>query len=99
MLPGVTAGLLSGQDTLTVPSLQAQLAAQLAGLGCGHLPRVLAAPYVASGQLVEKQTVEAKPAGAAHLAWRSSGRGKSLKWFLSRLSEPDARQQLLGTPS
>jgi DNA-binding transcriptional LysR family regulator len=99
MLPGVTAGLLSGQDTLTVPSLQAKLAAQLAGLGCGHLPRVLAAPYVASGQLVEKQTVEAKPAGAAHLAWRSSGRGKSLKWFLSRLSEPDARQQLLGTPS
>jgi DNA-binding transcriptional LysR family regulator len=99
MLPGVTAGLLSGQDTLTVPSLQAKLAAQLAGLGCGHLPRVLAAPYVASGQLVEKQTVEAKPAGAAHVAWRSSGRGKSLKWFLSRLSEADASQQLLGTPS
>jgi DNA-binding transcriptional LysR family regulator len=99
MLPGVTAGLLSGQDTLTVPSLQAKLAAQLAGLGCGHLPHMLAAPYIASGQLVEKQTVEAKPAGAAHLAWRSSGRGKSLKWFLARLAEADVRQQLLGTSS
>jgi DNA-binding transcriptional LysR family regulator len=99
MLPGVTAGLLSGQDTLTVPSLQAKLAAQLAGLGCGHLPHMLAAPYIASGQLVEKQTVEAKPAGAAHVAWRSSGRGKSLKWFLARLAEADVRQQLLGTSS
>lgn len=95
MLPGISAGLLTGQDTLTVPTVQAKLAAQLAGLGCGHLPRMLAAPHVASGQLVEKQTVEAKPAGAAHLAWRSSARGKSLKWFLARLPQADTRRQLL----
>ncbi len=97
MLPGMTAGLLSGQETLTVPSLPAKLAAQLAGLGCGHLPRLLAAPYIASGLLVEKQTVEAKPAGAAHLAWRGSARGKSLKWFLARLSDDDVKRQLLET--
>jgi DNA-binding transcriptional LysR family regulator len=95
MLPGMTAGLLNGQETLTVPSLQAKLAAQLAGLGCGHLPRMLAAPHIASGRLVEKETVEARPAGAAHLAWRSSARGKAMKWFLARLSEDDMKRQLL----
>ena len=99
MLPGITAGLLTGQDTLTVPSLDAKLAAQLAGLGCGHLPRMLAAPYLASGALVEKRTVESKPAGAAHLAWRSGARGKALKWFLAKLSEPDVKHRLLETAS
>jgi len=99
MLPGMTAGLLTGQDTLTVPSLQAKLAAQMAGLGCGHLPRMLAAPHIASGQLVEKQTAEAKPSGAAHLAWRSGSRGKALKWFLARLSEAEVRRQLLDIPT
>lgn len=95
-LPDVTAGLLSGQHTLTVPTLEAKLAAQLAGLGCGHLPRTLAAPHLASGALVEKQTAEAKPSGTAHIAWRAASRGKALKWFLTRLAEPQARQMLLG---
>ena len=95
MLPGMNAGLLTGQDTLTVPSLEAKLAAQLAGLGCGHLPRLLAAPHIASGALVEKQTVEAKPPGAAHLAWRSGSRGKAMKWFLARLSDTDVKRSLL----
>ena len=31
-------GTLSGQDTLTVPDLEAKLAAQVLGLGCGFLP-------------------------------------------------------------
>lgn len=91
----ITAGLLNGQDTLTVPSLQAKLAAQLAGLGCGHLPRNLAAPYLASGALIEKVTSAPKPSGAAHYAWRSSVRTKSLKWFIERLAEPQMQAQLL----
>jgi DNA-binding transcriptional LysR family regulator len=96
-LPDITAGLLSGQHTLTVPTLEAKLAAQLAGLGCGHLPRKLAAPHLASGALVERETVEAKPAGIAHIAWRAASRGKALKWFLAKLAEPQVRQMLLGS--
>lgn len=95
VLPSVNAGLLSGQHTLTVPSLEAKLAAQLAGLGCGHLPRSLAAPWLASGALIEKHTVEPKPAGGARIAWRASARGKCLKWFLARLADPDVQQQVL----
>jgi DNA-binding transcriptional LysR family regulator len=94
-LPSVTAGLLNGQETLTVPSLNAKLAAQLAGLGCGHLPQALGAPFLASGQLVEKQTIEAKPSGNCQIAWRSAAKGKCLQWFLQRLSDPVIQRMLL----
>ena len=95
-LPAVTSGLLSGQDTLTVPTLRAKLLAQVAGLGCGHLPRALAAPYLQAGTLVEKRISEPKPAGACQLAWRRSARGKSLAWFVQQLSDPAMRPTLLG---
>lgn len=94
-LPSITAGLLTGQDTLTVPSLRAKVMAQLAGLGCGHLPRSIAAPYIASGALIEKQTSETKPEGTTQIAWRTASRGKSLKWFLARLAEPATQRMLL----
>lgn len=94
-LPSITAGLLTGQETLTVPSLNAKLLAQLACLGCGHLPRAMAAPYFASGALIEKQTMEKKPDGVCRIAWRTSSRGKSLKWFLARLAEPEMQRMLL----
>ncbi|HEY8101110.1 MAG TPA: LysR family transcriptional regulator [Burkholderiaceae bacterium] len=95
-LPGITTGLLSGQATLTVPSLGAKLAAQLAGLGCGHLPRALAAPYLASGALIEKQTAEPRTNIGSQIAWRAPARGKSLKWFLNKLAEPETQRMLLG---
>lgn len=95
-LPRMTSGLLTGQETLTVPSIEAKLAAQVAGLGCGHLPRTLAAPFIASGALIEKETVDAKLGGAVHIAWRSSARGKSLKWFLTQLADPSIQRSLLG---
>lgn len=94
-LPSITSGLLTGQQTLTVPSLGAKLMAQLAGLGCGHLPRAMAAPHFASGALIEKQTLEAKPSGRNQIAWRTASRGKSLKWFVSRLTEPATQRLLL----
>ncbi|MGZ3158984.1 MAG: LysR substrate-binding domain-containing protein, partial [Burkholderiaceae bacterium] len=95
-LPGITTGLLSGQPTLTVPSLGAKLAAQLAGLGCGHLPRALARPYLTSGALIEKETTESRRTIAGQIVWRAPARGKSLKWFLSKLAEPEIQRMLLG---
>jgi DNA-binding transcriptional LysR family regulator len=96
VLPSITAGLLTGQQTLTVAGTEEKLAAQLAGLGCGHLTRSIAAPYLRSGQLIEKRTTSAKPKQAAHIAWRTAMRGKSLKWFLHRLAEPETQRMLLG---
>lgn len=93
-LPAYSTGLLNGQEVLTVPSLSAKLAAQLAGLGCGHLPRTLALPHLKSGALLEKRTQEIRAPIAKQIAWRTSGRGKSLKWFLNKLTDPAVQQAL-----
>jgi DNA-binding transcriptional LysR family regulator len=53
-----TVGLLLGQDTLTVPDMQAKLEYQLAGMGFGFLPEACAAAAIAAGLLVEKQVEE-----------------------------------------
>jgi DNA-binding transcriptional LysR family regulator len=89
-----SAGLLSGQDTLVVPDLPAKLAAQIAGLGVGHLPLPLAAPEIAAGRLVAKRTREARPDPPLHLAWRSDHEGKALEWFLARLEDESLRARL-----
>jgi len=95
-LPSITAGLLSGQDTLTVPSMQAKLAAQLAGLGCGHLPRRIAQPYLQSGMLIEKQTSANRLLGNNRIVWRSTNKGKALQWFLQKLNDPIVQKMLMG---
>ncbi|WDZ95097.1 LysR family transcriptional regulator [Herbaspirillum sp. WKF16] len=95
-LPTLTMGLLSGQETLTVATVADKLEAQLAGLGCGHLPRIWAAPHLASGALVEKQTLAAKPNDNFMVAWPKAEQGKSLKWFINYLARPDVRQSLIG---
>ena len=94
MLPSITSGLLTGQPTLTVPTVHDKLTAQVAGLGCGHLPRKWAQPYLDSGALIEKQTTESKPDGTLQYAWRTDSRGKCLKWFLNKLSDPHVQRML-----
>ena len=91
-----SAGLLSGQDTLVVPDFAAKLAAQVAGLGVGHLPQRLAAPEIAAGRLVAKRTTEAQPGLPLHLAWRSDHEGRALEWFLEKLEDETLRTRLLG---
>ena len=95
-LPTLTMGLLSGQETLTVASVADKLEAQLAGLGCGHLPRIWADAYLASGALVEKQTQAAKPNDNFMVAWPKAEQGKSLKWFINHLARPEVRASLMG---
>jgi DNA-binding transcriptional LysR family regulator len=94
-LPPRTLGLLGGQDTLTVPHVQAKLRAQVMGLGIGNLPRYLVEPEVRAGRLVVKRTQEPRQAIPLYLAWRTAHRGKALQWFTKRLQEPGALEQLL----
>jgi DNA-binding transcriptional LysR family regulator len=94
-LPARTVGLLSGQETLTVPSLEAKLAAQLAGLGVGYLPDHVAAPYLASGQLVTRLPEEGNPREPVFLVWRSGHKGRALAWFRERLLTEALSAQLM----
>jgi DNA-binding transcriptional LysR family regulator len=96
-LPPRTVGLLTGQDTLTVPDLAAKLEAQIQGLGVGYLPLIWAAPAIKAGKLVVREVEEARPENVLHLAWRPTGAGRALRWFLRELEDPRARKKLLRT--
>lgn len=90
-----SSGLLSGQTTLTVPGIREKMAAQMAGLGVGYLPRTLAATEIENGTLLERRTAEPRPPAMLHLAWCSAHRGLARQWFVERLLEAEMRAQLL----
>ncbi len=90
-----SSGLLSGQPVLSVPDVASKVAAQVAGLGVGYLPRTLAEREAAAGRLVLRTTEEARPPTQLHLAWCSGHRGKALRWFRDRLRAPEALAALL----
>lgn len=90
-----SSGLLSGQAVLSVPDVASKVAAHVAGLGVGYLPRTLAEREAAAGRLVLRQTAEARLPTQLHLAWCSSHRGQALRWFSERLRTPEVLVALL----
>ncbi len=87
-LPVRSVGLLGNQEVLTVPHLAAKLAAQVAGLGVGWLPRWAAEPEIRAGRLVEKAVANPKNMAATQfLSWRADASGRALQWFLRELRD------------
>jgi DNA-binding transcriptional LysR family regulator len=86
-LPLRTSGLLSGQDSIVVPSMRAKVDAQRAGLGAGYLARWYAAPHLRDKTLVAKRVEERQPAGHVVVAWKSANRGRALQWWRERLRD------------
>lgn len=87
-LPPRTAGILSGQDVLTVHNMQSKVAAQIRGIGVGYIPIKTAEYYAARGMLVIKEVDEAKTTAPTYLAWRNHPTrkiGKAQQWLLSQL--------------
>jgi DNA-binding transcriptional LysR family regulator len=96
--PSMTVNLVGGQDVLTVPTVQAKLAAQLHGLGGGFLPEPMARPYIEAGHLVERQTERKPPLATMHCVWRarSTGQpGRALQWWLDQFEHEGTRRALL----
>lgn len=89
-----TSGLLTGQATLTVSTQADKLAAQLAGLGVGYLPRRIADPHIAAGNLVALYPEEHKAIAKLFIAWPTKARGNALRWFLDHLADDAVRQRL-----
>jgi DNA-binding transcriptional LysR family regulator len=88
-------GLLTGPTTLTVPTLEAKAAAQMAGLGIGHLPRFRVEKEIAEGRLVVKQETGGMLPSQLQLAWHAGPTGKALDWFRQRLADDVWRRKLL----
>lgn len=98
---GVTSGLLGGQDIFTAPGMQANLDAQLRGLGGGFLPEYLARPHIDAGRLVEKQMQRATRIAPMRYAWHHQAdgdEGRALQWWLQHLANPATRKALLERP-
>lgn len=97
-LTPITAGIVPGQDVLTVPSMATKLECLLRGLGCGGIPASMARRHLEAGRLVHKATYQGRRMATLHYAWRDGGGqqpGKALAWWLERLKSPATRRALL----
>lgn len=89
-----TVGLLLGQDTLTVPTMQLKYELQLAGFGFGFMPEPCVRSAIAAGLLVEKQVEEVREPETFYLAWRSGEDGAALKWWNARMQQAGVFERL-----
>ena len=90
-----TVGLVTGQDVLTVASLEAKTAAQVAGLGVGYLPRWIAEREAGAGHLRILQVEGVRLETDLLAAWRAGHEGRALKWFVKRLEDPLVAAELV----
>ena len=90
-----TAELLSGQDVLTVPDMDAKVKAHCRGLGVGTLPKSIAELEQRNGRLVIKQCEGDTVKPTLSIAWPTDNQGKALLWFVNELKKPEIAQLLL----
>jgi DNA-binding transcriptional LysR family regulator len=95
LLPPRTVGLLSGQDVLTVPTLDAKVDALVAGLGVGRIPKWIAEREAYAGRLRILEARSGPIEGELLYAWHPDRAGKALKWFVERLGDPLVAATLL----
>ncbi|PMJ91478.1 LysR substrate-binding domain-containing protein [Vibrio sp. 10N.261.55.A7] len=84
-LPVRNSGLFDSKRVIRVNSMEAKLEAQAKGLGVGYLPIHMAAPYIKSGELVEKQCEIPRPDQDLFIAWHKDQEGKAFDWFIKKL--------------
>ena len=94
-LPLRTTGLLSGQQTVVVPSMRTKFRLQAEGLGVGWLPAMCAEQAVQAGVLVRKQVEGERPPEPLSVAWRVGAQGNALAWWTERLTDVPAMRALL----
>ncbi|ARP84561.1 LysR family transcriptional regulator [Bordetella genomosp. 8] len=98
-LPPLTRNLLDTQQRVVMPTMQAKIDAQIRGVGCGYIPRMLAAPYLDQGLLVAKPTRDGDLHERLACAWRAPAQGEALKWWLKKLESPRLRGSLVDAPA
>lgn len=87
-------GVLGGQATLAVPTMQAKMLSQREGLGIGWLPRARVAPWLRSGALVEKAMAERREPNTLYVGWRGDHQGRALAWWVEQLRQPRLAKRL-----
>lgn len=90
LLPTRSIGLLPGQSRITVSSIEAKIALQIAGLGYGFLPRCRIDAALTRRELVAREVAEVRASEPLWLAWSRDGAGEAQKWWRARLQAPGA---------
>jgi len=94
-LPKGRAGILDGQEVLTVPTFESKVAAILGGLGVGNLPLLWADEHIKAGRLIVKSRQRDVHASVVSIAWKTESAGSAMQWLISYLRGEDIRASLL----
>jgi DNA-binding transcriptional LysR family regulator len=81
--------VFSKRPVLSVPSITEKINAQCLGLGVGFLPAHRIQDRLEQGQLIALPVENAIPIEAINMAWKTSNKGKVLRWFIERLALHD----------
>jgi DNA-binding transcriptional LysR family regulator len=89
-LPSRSSGLFDSRQQLFVANMHAKIAAQVAGVGVGFLPRHLIQRQIADGSLLVKQCELPRPHVPLFIGRRrQSNSGQALQWFTEQIVQLD----------
>ena len=93
---------LPGQKEIIVPDMETKIAAHLAGVGIGFLPKSLCQSMLDNQQLVSRVIPTMRPPSPLSLAWRKFGSGKAVEdivtLFTQRRPEISGFLEIFGNP-
>lgn len=84
-----SANLLEGSQHFYVSSITQKIAAILAGVGIGHLPKSMVKSYIDSGELLEVEVADKPAAQDLFMAWKITNKGKGLNRLTAILLEQE----------
>lgn len=93
---------LPGQKEIIVPDMETKIAAHLAGVGIGFLPKSLCQSMIDNQQLVSRVIPTMRPPSPLSLAWRKFGSCKAVEdivtLFTQHRPEISGFLEIFGTP-
>lgn len=78
---------LPGQKEIFVPDMETKIAAHLAGVGLGFLPKQICQPLIERGELVSCIIPSMRPPSPLSLAWHKYHRGKAVEDIVSLFTQ------------
>ncbi|ENY6170716.1 DNA-binding transcriptional activator PunR [Vibrio fluvialis] len=93
VLPKRHTGHYPPQRRLLLPNWYSAIECLKNGVGVGYMPRHMAQPLLASGQLVEKMLPDEKPLSQCCLVWRKDDNHKLIEWMVNYLGTSEQLHQ------
>lgn len=93
VLPKRHTGHYPQQRRLLLPNWYSAIECLKNGVGVGYMPRHMAQPLLASGQLVEKRLPDELPLSQCCLVWRKDDNHKLIEWMVNYLGGSEQLHQ------